>query len=69
MTTGLRSRRGAARRALAASLRPLDRQYLMGRHADALGYRADVPRGLGLYCYETMPRLYGQFLAYMLRCA
>jgi phosphonate transport system permease protein len=40
--------------------------YLMGRHADALGYRADAPRGLNLYCYETVPRLYGQFLAYML---
>ncbi|HLL28053.1 MAG TPA: ABC transporter permease [Xanthobacteraceae bacterium] len=40
--------------------------YLMGRHADALGYRPDAPRGLNLYCYETVPRLYGQFLAYVL---
>jgi len=40
--------------------------YLMGRHADALAYRADAPRGLNLYCYETVPRLYGQFLAYLL---
>ena len=24
------------------------------------------PSGLNLYCYETVPRLYGQFLAYML---
>jgi len=40
--------------------------YLMGRHADVLHYRPDAPRGLNLYCYETVPRLYGQFLAYVL---
>jgi len=40
--------------------------YLMGRHADALDYRADAPRGLNLYAYDTAPRLYGQFLAYNL---
>ena len=40
--------------------------YLMGGHADALPYRPDAPRGLDLYCYETLPRLYGQFLAYVL---
>jgi phosphonate transport system permease protein len=40
--------------------------YLMGRHADALEYRPDAPKGLSLYCYETVPRLYGQFLAYVL---
>jgi len=40
--------------------------YLMGRHADALDYRRDAPRGLDLYAYETVPRLYGQFLAYCL---
>jgi phosphonate transport system permease protein len=40
--------------------------YLMGRHADALVYRPDAPRGVNLYCYETVPRLYGQFLAYVL---
>jgi phosphonate transport system permease protein len=40
--------------------------YLLGRHADALAYRADAPRGLNLYLYETVPRLYGQFLAYAL---
>jgi phosphonate transport system permease protein len=38
--------------------------YLMGRHADALDYRRDAPRGLNLYAYDTTPRLYGQFLAY-----
>jgi phosphonate transport system permease protein len=40
--------------------------YLMGRHADLLEYRPDAPKGLNLYAYETVPRLYGQFLAYML---
>ncbi|MDZ4790730.1 MAG: ABC transporter permease [Hyphomicrobiales bacterium] len=40
--------------------------YLLGRHADALEYRLDAPRGLNLYAFETVPRLYGQFLAYML---
>jgi len=40
--------------------------YLMGRHADALSYRPDAPKGLNLYAYETVPRLYGQFLAYVL---
>ncbi len=40
--------------------------YLMGRHADALTYRADAPAGLDLYAYEMVPRLYGQFLAYVL---
>ena len=40
--------------------------YLMGRHADALDYRADAPRGLNLYAYDAAPRLYGQFLAYCL---
>jgi phosphonate transport system permease protein len=40
--------------------------YLMGRHADALEYRPDAPTGLNLYAYETVPRLYGQFLAYAL---
>ena len=38
--------------------------YLMGRHADALEYRADAPSGVNLYAYDTTPRLYGQFLAY-----
>ncbi len=40
--------------------------YLMGHQADALPYRADAPRGADLYLYETVPRLFGQFLAYVL---
>jgi phosphonate transport system permease protein len=40
--------------------------YLMGRHADVLDYRRDAPKGINLYSFETVPRLYGQFLAYVL---
>jgi phosphonate transport system permease protein len=40
--------------------------YLLGRQTDELRFRSDAPRGLDLYFYETTPRLYGQFLAYML---
>jgi phosphonate transport system permease protein len=40
--------------------------YLLGRHVDALEYRPDAPQGINLYAYETVPRLYGQFLAYLL---
>jgi phosphonate transport system permease protein len=40
--------------------------YLLGRQTDELAFRADAPRGANLYLYETTPRLYGQFLAYML---
>ena len=40
--------------------------YLMGQHADILDYRPDAPKGINLYVYETLPRLYGQFLAYVL---
>lgn len=41
--------------------------FLMGRHADALTFRPDAPpRRLDLYAYETMPRLYGQFMALVL---
>ncbi len=41
--------------------------FLMGRHADALTYRPDAPpRRVDLYAYETLPRLYGQFMALVL---
>ena len=41
--------------------------YLMSRHADAITYRADAPaRRLDLYSWETLPRLYGQFMALVL---
>ena len=40
--------------------------FLMGQHADALPARRDAPRGLDLYAFETMPRLYGQLVALVL---
>ncbi|MDX2205279.1 MAG: ABC transporter permease [Hyphomicrobiaceae bacterium] len=40
--------------------------YLLGRHADQIAYRPDAPTGLDLYAYDTLPRIYGQFLAYCL---
>jgi len=40
--------------------------YLLGRQSDELAFRADAPMGANLYFYETTPRLYGQFMAYML---
>jgi phosphonate transport system permease protein len=38
---------------------------LTGRHANTLNLRADAPRGLDLYGYEVLPRVYGQFLAFL----
>ena len=40
--------------------------FLMGRQADGVALRADAPHGADLYFYEVVPRLYGQFLAYVL---
>jgi phosphonate transport system permease protein len=40
--------------------------YLLGRQTDELAFRPDAPKGANLYFYETTPRLYGQFLAYIL---
>ncbi len=40
--------------------------FLMGRQADDVALRPDAPRGLDLYSWEILPRLYGQFLAYAL---
>ena len=40
--------------------------YLLGRHTDQLELRPDAPHGANLYAYEAVPRLYGQFMAYML---
>lgn len=39
--------------------------HLTGRHADQLVLRPDAPRGLNLYGYEVLPRVYGQFLAFL----
>ncbi len=40
--------------------------YLLGRHADQLEQRRDAPAGINLYAFEVVPRMYGQFLAYLL---
>ena len=40
--------------------------FLMSEHADALTYRRDAPRAFALYAYETLPRLFGQFVALVL---
>ena len=40
--------------------------FLMGRQADGVPLRADAPGGTDLYCWELVPRLYGQFLAFVL---
>lgn len=39
--------------------------HLTGRHTDQIRLRADAPRGLNLYGFEILPRVYGQFLAYL----
>ena len=39
--------------------------HLIGRYADRLALRPDAPRGLDLYGYEVVPRIYGQFLAFL----
>ncbi len=40
--------------------------HLIGRYADALPLRPDSPRRrLDLYGYEAVPRVYGQFLAFL----
>ncbi|MCZ6556541.1 MAG: ABC transporter permease [SAR324 cluster bacterium] len=39
--------------------------HLTGRHADQLPSRPDAPRGLNLYGYDILPRVYGQFMAFL----
>ncbi len=40
--------------------------HLIGHHSDTLVLRPDAPpRGLDRYSYELVPRLYGQFLAFV----
>jgi phosphonate transport system permease protein len=39
--------------------------HLIGRHTDEMPARPDSPRGLNLYAYEAVPRIYGQFLAFL----
>lgn len=39
--------------------------HLIGRHTEAMPTRPDSPRGLNLYGYEILPRVYPQFLAFL----
>ena len=39
--------------------------HLMGRYSNEVVLRPDSPKGLNLYGYEVIPRIYGQFLAFL----
>ncbi len=39
--------------------------HLVGRYSDQLAPRQDAPSGLNRYGYEVVPRIYGQFLAFL----
>ncbi len=39
--------------------------HLIGRQTDSLPLRLDSSKGVNLYAYEVLPRLYGQFLAFL----
>lgn len=39
--------------------------HLIGRHTESMPTRPDSPKGLNLYGYEILPRIYPQFLAFL----
>ncbi len=39
--------------------------HLIGRYSNSLQLRPDHPSGVNLYLYEVLPRIYGQFLAFL----
>ncbi len=39
--------------------------HLLGRHTEQIRLRADASRGVSLYFYEVLPRVYRQFLAFL----
>jgi phosphonate transport system permease protein len=39
--------------------------HLLGRYADAVPLRPDSATGINRYAFEVVPRMYGQFLAYL----
>ena len=39
--------------------------HLLGRYTEELNLRADASRGVTLYFYEVLPRIYRQFLAFL----
>ena len=39
--------------------------HLLGRYTEEFNLRADASRGITLYFYEVLPRIYRQFLAFL----
>jgi len=39
--------------------------HLIGRYSGSLPLRPDSPRGIDLYAWEVLPRVYPQFLAFL----
>lgn len=39
--------------------------HLLGRYSDEVRLRPDSPSGMNRYAFEIVPRMYGQFLAYL----
>jgi phosphonate transport system permease protein len=39
--------------------------HLLGRYSDEVLLRADSSKGLNRYAFEILPRVYGQFLAFL----
>lgn len=39
--------------------------HLIGNHANQLSARPDAPKGVNLYVYDVLPRVYRQFLAFL----
>ncbi len=39
--------------------------HLVGRYSETLPLRIDAARGINRYCFEVVPRVYNQFLAYL----
>lgn len=39
--------------------------HLLGRYSDEIGLRPDSSTGVNRYAFEIVPRMYGQFLAYL----
>ncbi len=39
--------------------------HLIGRYSDSLPLRKDISSGVNRYAYEILPRIYGQFLAFL----
>lgn len=39
--------------------------HLMGRYSNTLSIRSDAAKGFNRYAYEVVPRIYGQFLAFL----